>query len=160
MPGSGRRPKARVSVKLPIGVALRLSLACRLNPSEPNQAGTAGPTLRQPPPTFRHAWRTPSVLDVDGAIAVITCSAFPVRNGSGSGDPGRCPVGELDGCTDGDGADDVPLGDEVTMGGGDSVGESGVLVHPPATRPRTTLTIKFRRFAPTPPPCHAVIHRG
>jgi hypothetical protein len=72
-----------VSVKLPIGVALRDSFGCAVNPADPNQAWIAAPERCQPPGTFRQACSVPSVLDVEGVTAVITCRALPVVNGSG-----------------------------------------------------------------------------
>src|SRR4051812_32406955 len=95
VPGAGVWPKGWGGGKLPIGVALLLSLGCSERPSEPNQAATAGPTVRQPPPTFRHVCRTPRVLERDGATAVITCVAPPVGNDSGRDDARGFEAGGL-----------------------------------------------------------------
>ena len=78
------RPNACVSVKLPIGVALRYSLAWRLTPSEPTWAVTALPRLSQPPPAaFVHACSRAVVLACERAVTVMTRVALWVRKPSG-----------------------------------------------------------------------------
>ncbi|MDT4921299.1 MAG: hypothetical protein QOI15_2201 [Pseudonocardiales bacterium] len=156
-----------------MGVALLDSLACRLSPSVPNQACSGGPTRSHPPGTLRHAWSTPSVLDADGATAVITCLASPVRNGSGSrapfggggGTPGRnverLPVGVAGSPEGRRGADCVGAGEPAAGddddAGGDDAGGSGVLapVQAAGSIATTAMIAGIRRHAPTPPPCHA-----
>ena len=90
MPGSAYRPKACVKVKLPIGVALRVSLGCVLNPSAPTCAVTAVPYFRQPPvATFDQACNVAVVLPVECAVTVMTRVALPVLKRSGN----ACPCG-------------------------------------------------------------------
>jgi hypothetical protein len=79
-------------VKLPIGVALRVSLGWVLSPSEPTCAVTAVPYLRQPPAaTFDQACRVAGVLLVECAVTVMTRVALPVLNRWGS----ACPRGAV-----------------------------------------------------------------
>ena len=79
-------PKARmtrnawVSVKLPIGVAVRLSDGWVDMPCAPMCAVTADPYLRHPPPdAFVQACRRAVVLPRECAVTVITRVAEPVE---------------------------------------------------------------------------------
>jgi len=75
-------------VKLPIGVALRYSLAGELIPSEPMCAVIAEPTFFHPPPAaFVQAWSVATVLERECAVTVSTRVAEPVEYLSGSDRP-------------------------------------------------------------------------
>ena len=77
-------------MKLPIGVAERLSLGLVVSPCDPTWAETAEPyRTHRPPPTAVHACRTAIVEPVEPATTVMTCLAEPVEKRSGN-DPPAC----------------------------------------------------------------------
>jgi hypothetical protein len=77
VPGFASRPKAWVSVKVPIGVWLDDSLAWPI-PADPTHAFTGPYTTRQVPVLlFCQARSVPLVAVFDGAVTVINWVAFP-----------------------------------------------------------------------------------